>query len=196
MAPIIFSSSTQTLEAGVFAASCLFASVSTRLAAATSISKPNWPSLPKASTCASAWQCVCCGKNRTHLTLLNYLPSHPECSGCNQPTTSALWTLLIGETASLCSVCDTDTTAPWNNVHTRRKSTHIKLLRKGDQRNVFSSKRTNCIKVLIQPSFLYIFCEKQELSAVRCSFKVNIWSELLYSPTQPEPSETSFLSFL
>ena len=27
-------------------------------------------------------------------------------------------------------------------------------------------------------------------------FKVNIWSELLYSPTQPEPSETSFLSFL
>ena len=28
------------------------------------------------------------------------------------------------------------------------------------------------------------------------SFKVNIWSELLYSPAQPEPSETSFLSFL
>ena len=32
--------------------------------------------------------------------------------------------------------------------------------------------------------------------AVPSSFKVNIWSELLYSPTQPEPSETSFLSFL
>jgi len=26
--------------------------------------------------------------------------------------------------------------------------------------------------------------------------QVSIWSELLYTPTQPEPSETSFLSFL
>jgi len=28
------------------------------------------------------------------------------------------------------------------------------------------------------------------------SLKVSFWSELLYSPTQPEPSYTSFLSFL
>jgi len=37
---------------------------------------------------------------------------------------------------------------------------------------------------------------KNRVCTVRASFKGNIWSELLYSPTQPEPSETSFLSFL
>ena len=37
---------------------------------------------------------------------------------------------------------------------------------------------------------------KNRVCSVLSSFKVNIWSELLYSPAQPEPSETSFLSFL